>query len=159
MIIKIKILLLFAILNLAFVNISFDRKEYYEVLSGSSLEAIDSLLVKLDNEASSSQIIAYKGTLFMKKSSFLKSPGKKMELFKKGMQLLESEINKSPENVEYRFLRLSVQENVPPFLKYQKDIKKDKEMIIREYKKLDDELKRIIIEYSKESKILKPSDL
>ena len=41
------------------------------------------------------------------------------------------------ENVEYRFLRLPIQEHAPKIIKYQKDIQKDKEMIIREYKNLD----------------------
>ncbi len=156
---KIKILLFFAILNLAFVNITFDKKEFYDVFSGSSLEKINSMLLKLENEKSSSIKAAYKGALFMKKSSFLKPPARKIDLFNKGMLLLESEINKFPENVEYRFLRLSIQEHAPKILKYHKDIKKDKEMIIREYKNLDKEMKSIIMDYSKKSGILKPSDL
>ena len=156
---KIKILFFIAIFNLSFINDSFNKKEFYDAFASSSLEEVNSMLSKLENKKTSSLFRAYKGALFMRKSSLLKTPLQKLDVFKKGMQILESEINKFPKNVEYRFLRLSIQENAPKFLNYYQDIQKDKEIIIKKYKILDKEMKNIIMEYSKKSEILKTSEL
>ena len=156
---KIKILFFIAIFNLSFINNSFNKKEFYDAFASSSLEEVNSMLSKLENKKTSSLFRAYKGALFMKQSSLLKTPLQKLDVFKKGMQILESEINKFPKNVEYRFLRLSIQENAPKFLNYYKDIENDKEIITKNYKILDEEMKNIIRGYSKKSKILKTSKL
>ncbi len=156
---KIKILFFIAIFNLSFINDSFNKKEFYDAFASSSLEEVNSMLSKLENKKPSSLFRAYKGALFMRKSALLKTPLQKLDFFKKGMQTLESEIDKFPKNVEYRFLRLSIQENAPKFLNYYQDIQKDKEIIIKKYNILDKEMKSIIMEYSKKSEILKTSEL
>jgi len=54
---------------------------------------------------------------------------KKIGYFTDGKKLLEQCINKSPNNVELRFLRISTQKKVPKFLNYHKNIAEDTEFL------------------------------
>lgn len=85
-------------------------------------------LLKLLETATPNQplLYGYKGcaTMIMAKHSF--NPFNKLSFFKKGKNILETAINKDPENIELRYLRLAVQINTPSFLGYKDDIKNDK---------------------------------
>ena len=91
----------------------------------------------------------------MKKASFGGSPATKLKLFKQGRKLLEASIKEDPDNAEYRFLRLIIQEHAPGVLGYKYDLEKDSEYIRKSYKSLPDELQHTIADYSKKSKALK----
>ncbi len=150
---------IFAILFINTFLVSTINTIVYEALKSDSLETIESALTSLDNENENSLNNAYSGALTMKKAGFLSVPAKKVKVFKQGHQLLEAEIAVYPNNIEYRFLRLAVQENAPNILKYNKNIEEDKTTIIANYKDLNTQLKAHIQEYSMNSMILKASDL
>ena len=57
------------------------------------------------------------------------SPMSKLNTFNKGKKNIEQAIKKEPNNVELRFIRLSVQKNAPSFLGYQSNIKEDIDFI------------------------------
>lgn len=57
------------------------------------------------------------------------SPVNKLNTFNKGKKNIEQAIKKEPNNVELRFIRLSVQKNAPSFLGYQSNIKEDIDFI------------------------------
>lgn len=136
-----------------------DKEVYYKALSGGEEESIDKVLAKLEAEKSSPKVNAYKGALTMKKAEFVKGVGGKVKTFKKGAHLLEDEIKSNPGNTEFRFLRLTVQEHAPGILKYNKEIDADKQAVVSGYDKLDPDLKNVIADYAKDSKVLKESDL
>ncbi|PSL24716.1 hypothetical protein [Dyadobacter jiangsuensis] len=136
-----------------------DKGVYYKALSSGEEASIDKVLARLENESSSSKVNAYKGALTMKKAGFVKGVGGKVKTFKKGASLLEDEIKSNPGNTEFRFLRLTVQEHAPGILKYNKEIDADKQAIVSGYDKLDADLKNVIADYAKDSKVLKESDL
>ena len=102
---------------------------------------------------------AYTGALMMKMSGLLKSGLEKLSVFKKGRVKLEQSIKQDSLNVEYRFLRLLIQENVPDFLNYHSKKAEDAGMIKTSFSKLSPELQETIRNYSKKSKMLKPEDL
>jgi hypothetical protein len=154
-----KILLLIAIFNYSFTVNSFSKKDFYRALSGNSVEKINQEIGILENGNPVQSADAYKGALYMKKASFPATLNEKLSLFKNGKALLENEIAKQTGNIEFRFLRLIIQENAPGFLAYNNNIQEDKNSIINGFSKLDIELKNIILEYSKQSKILQTSDL
>lgn len=133
-----------------------DRKSYYEVLSGQSLEKIEQKIAFLEKAGKSSIHNAYLGGLYMKKASFLTKPKEKIDTFNKGKELLETEIKLFPNNTEYRFIRLILQEHAPQFLKYNSNIEEDKIVIVKMYSTLDKELQIIIQDYTKTSAILTP---
>ncbi len=57
------------------------------------------------------------------------SPISKLNTFKEGKKNIEQAIKKEPENVELRFIRLSVQKNAPSFLGYKSNINEDAKFI------------------------------
>jgi len=57
------------------------------------------------------------------------SPISKINTFKQGKKKIEQAIKKEPDNVELRFIRLSVQKNAPSFLGYKSNIYDDTEFI------------------------------
>lgn len=156
-IIYVPVLLLIVISS--FVLRNFDKDSYYEALSGQSVENIDKEIAKLDHATKSSLNNAYLGALLMKKAGFLKGVNNKVKTFKKGAGLLEEEIKNSPDNTEYRFLRLAIQENAPKILKYNKNLEEDKRVIISGYRKLEPDLQKIIKNYSANSGVIKKEDL
>ena len=91
----------------------------------------------------------------MKKAGLAGIPVQKLNLFKQGHKELEAAIKREPKNVEFRFLRLMIQENAPGVLGYKDQLPEDSEYIKKSYKTLPDEVQRAIEDYSKKSKILK----
>ena len=61
------------------------------------------------------------------------NPIDKLNTFKKGKIELENAIKQDSKNVELRFLRLSIQANVPKILNYDQNIKSDL-IFIKEHK-------------------------
>ncbi|TDE11393.1 hypothetical protein [Dyadobacter psychrotolerans] len=157
--------------NITFVSIFFlgvlcsfnsdaiDRKSFYAALSGHSEESIDREIANLGIGKKTSFSRAYLGAAQMKKADFLKAAGNKVKLFKKGAFSLEEEIKANSGNTEYRFLRLTIQENAPKILKYNKNIDEDKKAVLAGYSKLEPDLKEIIRNYAGSSKIINVDDL
>ncbi|WP_353720881.1 hypothetical protein [Dyadobacter sp. 676] len=141
------------------VRAQIDKETYYKALSSGQEESIDKMLARLETEKATPKLNAYKGALTMKKAGFVKGVGEKVKTFKKGVHLLEDEIKNNPGNTEFRFLRLTVQEHAPGILKYNKEIDADKQAVVSGYDKLDADLKNVIADYAKDSKVLKESDL
>lgn len=133
------------------VHAQLDRKAIYSALAGDSKELIQKQLDALQNVKESSETKAFKGALQMKAAQFQKTAKDKMELFNAGKKILESEIKSNDGNVEYRFLRLLIQENAPKQLKYNGNINEDVAAIIAGYSKLKEATKTALETYAKKS--------
>jgi len=106
-----------------------------------------SLLVPF-NETNNPLLYGYRGgaTMLMAKHAF--NPFSKLSYFKKGKLMLESAIKADRNNVELRFLRFTIQTNVPGFLNYNSDKNADRVFITQSLPKLkDQELYKIISAY------------
>jgi len=136
-----------------------EKTEFYKAFSSTSEVSIDAMLTKLGTETESSLTHAYQGALYMKKAEFVKGVGGKVKTFKKGAHLLENEIKKNPDNAEYRFLRLAIQEHAPKILHYDKNLDEDKTAVTNGFTKFNASLKSVVTNYAKDSKILKESSL
>jgi len=102
------------------------------------------------NEKNNPLFSGYKacGTMMMAKYVF--NPFSKLSYFKKGKNLLEKAILADATNIELRFLRFSVQTNIPSFLGYDDDIENDKKFLILSLSAVKDQtLKAMIISYFK----------
>lgn len=100
------------------------------------------------NETNNPLLFGYRGgaTMLMAKHAF--NPFSKLSYFKKGKLMLKSAINADQTNVELRFLRYTIQTNVPGFLNYNSDKNLDRTFISQSLPKLkDQELKKIISEF------------
>jgi len=142
-----------------FFNFSIEKSAYYHALKSDSIHILNSMIKQLDEEAPNALNRAYKGTLIAKTSSFENKPAQKIKMFKTGVTLLENEISNSPKNVEYRFLRLTIQENCPKILNYNKNTNEDAQIITSEFSHLNKELKNIILDYANNSALLNSSNL
>jgi len=160
-----KHLLTFSLICFIFLLISAGNKEpisykseFYDVIASSDTSKINKKISELSNLNIDSKL-AYTGALLMKKSGLVKSAAQKLNLFKEGKKKLEKAISVDQENGEYRFLRLMIQENCPPILKYNSQIQEDLKKVKSSYKSFDSILKSAVLNYSKKSKYLKESDL
>lgn len=93
-------------------------------------------------------MMAYKGAVKTLMADFAKKIRDKKDYFKEGVELIETALKTDPNNIEIRYLRLTVQEHAPKFLKYHDNISEDKEMILKNYSSISSkELKAVIREF------------
>ena len=98
-----------------------------------SIEGDNSILIK-----------GYKGCFYFIKCKFINNPIEKIIYFNKGKKLLEAAINQKPKSVELRFLRYSIQKNIPRFLLYD-NIEKDLNFVNKNIKGIDMKSQEFII--------------
>lgn len=151
---RVLVLMLVCFLGLN-VSAQLDRKSIYSALASDSKELVQRQLDALENSKESSELKAFKGALQMKAAQFQKTAKAKMDLFNTGKKALESEIKSNDGNVEYRFLRLLIQENAPKQLKYNGNISDDVTAIVTGYSKLKEATKAALESYAKKSASLK----
>jgi hypothetical protein len=100
------------------------------------------------NENNNPLLMGYRGasTMVMAKHAF--NPFCKFSYFKKGKNILENAIKADNSNIELRFLRFTIQNNVPSFLNYGSHKKSDKLFLSKYVSEVEDqELKKIINDY------------
>jgi t-SNARE complex subunit (syntaxin) len=135
----------------------FDKPSYYKILKSGSVTEINNEIELIDASSLKNKD-AFTGALMMKKAGLLKVPKEKLDNFKKGATKLETVLRSDTSNVEYRFLRLIIQEHAPKVVKYSKNISEDVAFIKKNYKELSPEVQKTLIDYSQTSKALKPQD-
>lgn len=133
---------------------SIDKKHFYDVFKGESLDSVEALLKVYEKLEPAEEVLIFKGALYVKKAGFLKNLGEKLELFKKGRLMVEKEIQEQPDNVEFRFVRLIIQEKVPAILRYHSNKEEDADMVIKGVKQLEKDVQEAIFDYSKNSSSL-----
>jgi len=124
-------ILLISILYLALnVDLAEVRNDY-RIAVNSKTKAFE-LNTKLENITKSDEkvLVAYKGAVTSIIAQYLGSNKLKSTTFKNGVSLIEYAVDNDSNNIEIRFVRLSVQQNSPRFLKYNKEIETDKKFII-----------------------------
>ena len=138
------------ILLISAVN-SFSKSTFFETISNGTTKEVSSMLATLENMTQSNERDAYLGAIKMKRASQLTSLTEKTKMFKSGKTLLEIAISLDHTNVEYRFLRLIIQENAPSVLGYSDCIAADAKKIKAGYKALPESVKNAVIAYAKTS--------
>lgn len=114
-------------------------------------QVCEALLLKANQQNIDAPVLkGYVGALHLAKSKHV-SIFKKMQFFNKGVALLEEAISKASENVELRFLRLTIQINLPGFLGYSDKISTDKSFVIKNYHQALPILKKRIINFARQS--------
>lgn len=146
-------------LSFFFVAILSNSQEIEQIRSQYPLaEKSEEITLQLDETLSpvtsedKSILLAYQGAVKTLKARFAKRIREKKEYFKDGVELIESAIDSNPENIEIRYLRLTVQENSPRFLGYHKNIIDDKEFILKNYSTIiSQSIKAVIKDFVRES--------
>jgi hypothetical protein len=126
----------------------FDKAAFYDAMASGDLTAIDKELDVVKGKD------GYEGALLMRKAGLVKKPKEKLALFKAGRIKLETALLADNENTEFHFLRLAIEEHAPKIVKYRKDIEKDKDLVIKNFKNLSPAVQHAILDYCKNSKVL-----
>lgn len=131
----------------------FDRVAYYAAFESGEETSLDAQLKQVTVLAGYEKD-AFEGALLMRKAGFQSTPLKKLSLFKEGGKKLEAAIKAHPNNVEYRFLRLMIQEHAPKIVGYDKELKEDSQLIKSRKSSLPVATQNAVNAYAKKSKYL-----
>ena len=121
--------------------------------STSSEKVCKDLIKQLDpyNEKNNPLLLGYKGGATMLMATHVVNPFSKLSYFKNGRIALEKAIQADKNNVELRFLRYTVQTNIPSFLGYNSHLEKDRIFLKESVNGVkDNDLKKIITSYLKQ---------
>ncbi|WP_179008958.1 hypothetical protein [Winogradskyella forsetii] len=134
-------------------DINTVRKAYKEAAQDDTkIEAFNKLLSDVTKNDDMT-LVAYKGaaiTMLAKNESKIKD--KKARVVE-GVSYVEYAIEKAPNNIEIRFIRLGIQENMPKILKYKEHIEEDKQFILKQFKNIkSSNLRHHIKDYILQSK-------
>jgi len=118
----------------------------------SKIEVFENLVKDITTE-DNPVLVGYKGAALTLKAKLEKTIKEKKDVFVQGKEVIEYAIQKDPESIELRFIRLGIQENTPKLLKYKENIEEDKNYILKNYNSISSkDLKRHITDYIKQSK-------
>jgi len=93
-------------------------------------------------------INGYRGCYYLIKCKFIKNPITRLKYFRRGKNLLEVAIMENNKSVELRFLRYSIQTNLPKYLLYNKEIKKDITFVKLNIDKISNKFEKEYIKFS-----------
>lgn len=103
--------------------------------------------------------IGYRGAITASKARFSNNPFKKYSYCKSGLAELNAAIEKTPNDVELRYLRLVIQSNVPSFLGMNDKISEDKSKILAVWHlEKDENLKKMIAAFLLKSDLCTESE-
>jgi len=108
------------------------------------------LIAKLQpyNESNNVLFMGYRACATMLMAKHVFNPFSKLSYFKRGREMLEKAIKFDRDNIELRFLRYTIQTNVPSFLNYNQSKEIDRLFLVDSLSKLNDQkLKKIITSY------------
>lgn len=93
-------------------------------------------------------LLCYRGVSEMMGAKYVLNPMTKLKRFKSGKTLIEKAVKNDPDEMEIRFLRFTVQTNLPAFLGYNSNISSDKKLLLDNVHKLTDpQLRKNILGY------------
>ncbi len=128
------------------------RKCYFGAIGNE--QKIEKFLQKLKREKNpSALLLAYRAACESMMAQFSWNPYTKLAQVNKSFDLFEKAIKEDSQNVEIRFLRFSVQHNIPDFLRKNKEFEDDKTVLIENFEKadFDTDFGNFIIGYLKDS--------
>jgi len=129
------------------------RNLFYEASVNKSAAAKFQKALSVVDKNSSPVLLCYKGVAEMMQAKHVFSPFNKLAKFKNGKSMIEESISRDPDDLELRFLRFSIQSNLPAFLNYDSQIPGDKKKLINGYSRIKDvELRRRVVDYLSTSK-------
>ncbi|WP_456439655.1 hypothetical protein [Psychroserpens sp.] len=147
------VLILVLSINVLTIDINTVRNAYKEAAQDNTkIEAFSKLLSNISKKDDIA-LVAYKGasiTLLAKGEKKIKD---KKNRFVEGVSYVEYAIEKAPNDIEVRFIRLGIQENTPKILKYKKNIEEDKLFLLKQFKDINSSnLRNHIKDYILQSK-------
>jgi hypothetical protein len=108
------------------------RKSYFEATENETLA--DSLATTLKNMPDKSPVfVAYWAACEGLRAKFVFSPYKKIQYINQAQKIFAGAVQLAPKNIEIRFLRFSMQHNIPAFLGQSKNLEEDLATIVENF--------------------------
>lgn len=117
------------------IDLEYVRQHYEQAVKNEKL--CQTLIDELSKETGNPVCLAYLGAFQTIRANHVNSPLSKLNTFNKGKKNIEQALKKAPDNIELRFIRLSVQVNCPDFLQYNDNINEDKKFIRSNINRID----------------------
>ncbi|WP_332454460.1 hypothetical protein [Chryseobacterium aquaticum] len=150
-------------LSIITVLVLFFQTSDVEILRNSyskanlSVENAKNFIQLAEKKSSSDPVIsAYKAASQILEAKVTTEKNKRKTFVKSGATSLENVIKNNPNNAELRLIRMSVQENIPKIVGYNKNLKEDKTFILNNYSKQTTVLKTYIKKFAMQSKTMTP---
>ena len=113
------------------IDLDYLRDNYDKTVADKLL--CSNLMATLEKEKDNSVYLAYLGGLQTIWANHTINPISKLRTFNKGKKNIEMAVEMASDDIEIRFIRLSVQKNAPTFLGYHQQIEVD-EAFIKKHK-------------------------
>lgn len=127
-------------------------RESYAKANSSNTNTEEFINIAEKTSGSDAVIQGYKAAAKIMEAKITKNNRK--ALVKSGATSLEAIIKSNPNNAELRVIRMSVQENIPKIVGYNKNLKEDKTFILNNYSKQNSALKTYIRKFAMQSKTM-----
>jgi hypothetical protein len=119
----------------------------------------NALMQRVDT-TSAPVLVCYKGANEMIQAKYRVNPVNKLIQFNKGKELIRKAFSRDKLNLEMRFVRFSIQSNLPVFLGYHGELDQDEQYLLGNTKaNKDTELQKMIFNYLSGLSTIKPGDL
>ena len=128
------------------------RKKYFDAIGNE--RKIERLLKELQREQNPSPLlVAYRAACESMMAQFAWNPYTKLSQVNKSFDFFAKAIQNDTQNAEIRFLRFSVQHNVPDFLRKNREFEEDKDVLVQNFEDadFDEEFRQFIVSYLKDS--------
>lgn len=116
------------------MKLDFFRENYEVAVTNKKL--CETMIEELKTNTSSHERLAYLGGLQAVWANHLFNPISKLKTFERGKNNIEIAIKNAPDNYDVRYVRLSVQKNIPDFLNYKQNIEEDKRFLMENLDKV-----------------------
>jgi hypothetical protein len=121
---------------------------------------LNQLMLQVDSGTAAPLLVCYKGANEMIQAKYTLNPMMKLEKFNRGKVLIKKAIARDPLNLEMRFIRYSIQSNLPAFLGYRDELDTDKQFLLDKTRYSKDlELKEMILNYLSALPVIKQDEL
>ena len=148
----ISMLLFFNINTLNMIEI----RNLYEIAADSKTANAKLTTLLASTDSNDALLNGYRGAAMMMEANHVFNPITKLSRFKKGKQVIENAIKSDGMNVELRFIRLTIQTNVPSFLGYSSAIEADKKLLLQQLDQIKDkDLRNRITNYLRKINVWK----
>ncbi|WP_461452657.1 hypothetical protein [Mucilaginibacter sp.] len=133
----------------AVLNLSEIRKLYESApLVKQDAKKLDQLMLNVNVNNANPVLICYKGASELIDAKYTINPITKFDDFNKGKALINKAISRDTLNLEMRFIRYSIQSNLPGFLGYSDNLENDKNFLLINILNIkDQQLKEMILNY------------
>lgn len=139
--------------NLSEPEVKELRKLFYAAEGDKSAYVKLTKAVSKVDAKSPAVFVCYKGVAEMMGAKYTFNPLNKLSKFRKGKALIEEAVKMAPDDLEIRFLRFSIQTNLPGFLGYDEHIVGDRMMLMKNASTIsDNDLKIKVIQYLSSSR-------